>query len=148
MDDNVRVVCLVGSSRFKHLFHQVAEKLEKQGCLVLMMGFLQHADGWPVSPEEREVRRCVDRKRIDLADEVLVIDGPRPYCPRCWQHKDGHEWRTGDGMGVAVCPTVGCGAVLEQRVYIGPESRLEVVYAVSKNKPITYYSHRPELRGA
>jgi hypothetical protein len=67
------VVALVGSSRFKRLFHETAERLEKAGKPVLMMGFFQHADGVAVSDAEREVLRGVDRHRLDLATEVGVV---------------------------------------------------------------------------
>lgn len=147
VEPRVPVVCLVGSSRFKHLFHQVGEKLEKRGCLVLMMSFFAHADDRPVSPEERAVLARVDRRRIDLADEVVVIDGTRLYCPRCWAYKDHHLYRSGDGMGNKCCPAVYCHAVLEERPYIGEDSRYEVVYATAVGKPISYYSHRKDLNG-
>lgn len=71
--EGVRTVCLVGSSRFKEKFHQIGESLEKQGVLVLMMSFFQHADNVPVSPEERAILRQVDERRIDHADEVWVV---------------------------------------------------------------------------
>ena len=67
------VVVLIGSSKFKHLFHQVAAILEKNGILCLMMGFFQHADSVPVSDEERIMMTQVDYKRIDLCKEVWVI---------------------------------------------------------------------------
>jgi hypothetical protein len=77
-----RIVCLIGSSKFKSKFHSVGELLEKNGHLVLMMSFFQHADAVYVSDEHRSVLEFVDRWRIRLSDVVVVIndwDGSRYY---------------------------------------------------------------------
>jgi hypothetical protein len=69
-----KICCLVGSSRFKTQFHELGERLEKQGWLVLMMAFFQHADNRPVSDDERMVLEVVDRRRIDMCRDVWVIN--------------------------------------------------------------------------
>lgn len=126
-----RRTALVGSSRFKATFHEVAERLEKAGHLVLMMGFFQHADKRPVSDAERAVLERVDRHRLDLADEALVIDCPQPWCPAC-QMYCMEPWIE----NLTPC----CAAECERRPYVGESTRREIAYAESIGKPVRYLS--------
>src|SRR5258708_2988706 len=77
------IVCLGGSSRFKKIFEEVGHKEEIAGNLILRMGFFSHADNVPVSDAEREILDRVDFCRIDLADEILVINPKTEICPTC-----------------------------------------------------------------
>jgi hypothetical protein len=70
----IPIICLIGSSRFRRAFVLEGHRLETTGHLVLCMTFFQHSDGIDVSPEHREILRKVDRKRIDLANEVRVLN--------------------------------------------------------------------------
>jgi hypothetical protein len=133
-----KVVCLIGSSRFKAKFHEVGERLEKSGVLALMMSFFQHADGRPVSDEEREVLRRVDRARVGLAHEVWVVNDTRLWCAHCKEWKDFAHWRFGDGMGCHVCPRTGCSAALGSLPYVGVDTLLEVGYAKGAGKPLRW----------
>jgi hypothetical protein len=72
--DNIPIICLIGSSRFRRSFVEEGHRLETTGHLVLCMTFFQHSDNIDVSPEHREILRKVDRKRIDLSDEVRVLN--------------------------------------------------------------------------
>lgn len=123
----VPVVCLIGSSRFEKLFHQEGERLEKSGHLVLMMSFFQHADSVPVSDAERAVLEAVDQARIDLADEVLVINDKLIRCNLC------RAWHLGRLCG---CPlTSGTRSLVP---YIGPSTSREIIYARSVGKKIRF----------
>lgn len=143
VEPRVPIICLVGSSRFKHLFHAVAERLEKAGCLVLMTSFFQHADNRPVSPEERETLWRVDRKRIDLADEVVVIDGPREWCEACRMYVDHPVWTYGRRLVCCRCAT----PTETMTSYVGEDTKREIEYARLIGRPITYYSLRADLNG-
>jgi hypothetical protein len=121
------VVCLVGSSRFKPLFHQEGERLEKSGHLVLMMAFFQHADGVTVTDAERAVLEVVDRARIDLADEVLVLNGKVLKCRRC------HHWHHDK---VCACPLTACSRSLVP--YVGESTWREIAYARSLGKKVRF----------
>lgn len=72
--EKIPIICLIGSSRFRRAFVLEGHRLETTGHLVLCMTFFQHSDNIDVSPEQREILRRVDRKRIDLSDEVCVIN--------------------------------------------------------------------------
>lgn len=139
-----RIVCLVGSSRFKAEFCRVGELLEKQGVLVLAMTFFQHADGVPVSASERETLETVDRLRIDLADEVLVIDAPAIVCPAC-----GEVYPAGTDPDIWSCHArkksePGLCSTRFNAVapvpYVGESTRREIAYAESLGKPVRYLS--------
>jgi hypothetical protein len=144
----VPVVCLVGSPRFKAMFHEVAEACEKGGVLPLMMGFFQHADARPVSPEERETLKRVDRARIDLADEVWVLDGMHRWCAGCatkgrkpWKKDASYDSGGKDGLGgTGVFRCYDCMSILQPRPYVGDDTRYEVGYATSRGKTVRWLS--------
>jgi hypothetical protein len=141
--DFPRVVCLVGSSRFKAKFHEVGAKLEKAGTLVLMMSFFQHADPVEVTPADREALRKVDRARIDLADEVWVIDG---LVGRCWGCRnvlpsDSLPAATVNGVFASPC----CGAEITYQNYVGADTKEEIAYAESVGTPVLYLSQMGQL---
>lgn len=72
-EGSVRVVCLSGSTRFKREFlsAQLAESV--RGRIVLLPVFSQ-ADGLRLSDPEITALTEVHMRKIELADEVLVID--------------------------------------------------------------------------
>lgn len=122
-DLKVPVICLIGSSRFKGLFQQIAEKMEKRGILPLMMGFWQHTDGIEVTAQDREILNRVDRARIDLAHEVWVVDGKRHRCVVCGR------WSESAGI---VAWSICCGEVSACKPYVGDDTKREINYALSK----------------
>lgn len=144
IDESVRIVCLVGSSRFKDRFHEVGERLEKSGALALMMSFFQHADGVPVSDAERAVLERVDRRRIDLADEVLVLDCPWGRCRLCKapiEASGGGEWYTCECIPEQHrAPPWLRQANYEEAPYVGESTRKEIEYARSVGKPVRFLS--------
>ncbi len=130
-----KIVTLIGSSRFKDAFHEIGANLEKQGTLPLMMSFFQHADGVEISAEERETLRTVDRARIDLCHEVLVINCRRAFCSKCSQWLD-------EGPGCE-CTNWRCNYGHQNEYYkflpyIGADTKYEIEYATSVGKPIEY----------
>ncbi len=126
-------VCLIGSSRFKDLFQEWGEKLEKQGILVLCMSFFQHADHRHVSEEERRVLRQVDRRRIDLAEDVWVIDPNILVCEGCRKPCE----TVFDPIALGPEDVSRCHGVRLIRVeYIGEDTREEIGYASATGKPV------------
>lgn len=135
----VKVVCLVGSSRFKAKFCEVGERLEKRGVLVLAMAFWQHADGHSITPEEREVLFRVDRARIDLAHEVWVVNNCRWWCRWCKEWRDKTYYQRAAGMGWHACPRFGCkDPRLEGRPYVGEDTLRELNYAANAGKVLRW----------
>lgn len=148
-----RIVCLIGSSRFREEFVREAYRLETTGHLVLCMAFFQHSDGLEVSEEQREVLEQVDRFRIDLADEVLVIDRPMPRCPNC------KTWCLVKRIHVGTMVEHRCECYRgwpcwkaiprEYAPYVGPSTAKEIDYAVSRGKPVQFLSRlRPARQAA
>lgn len=74
MSEQPRVVCLCGSSRFKEAFEQAAERETLAGRIVLSLGIFSQASGRRLSVEQVELQHLLHRRRIDLADEVLIVN--------------------------------------------------------------------------
>lgn len=81
-----RVVCLCGSTRFYDEFQQANYDLTMQGVIVLSVGFYphakaQHGHGEEVGHDSAE-KAALDelhKRKIDLADEVLVVSDESGY---------------------------------------------------------------------
>jgi hypothetical protein len=78
--DRPTVVCLCGSTRFKDTFERVAAEQTCAGRIVLTVNEFGN-DGHPekahlrdVSPEEKAALDELHKRKIDLADEVLVLN--------------------------------------------------------------------------
>jgi NTP pyrophosphatase (non-canonical NTP hydrolase) len=134
-EEHVPTVALIGSSRFKAAFQRIGEQLEKGGELVLAMTFFQHADGVSVSPQEREVLRRVDRRRLQLADRVVAVDEAVTYCTKCNKLCE-RACFAGFSTDVSAC----CMEQVEWRPYIGEDTRIEIEYVESIGKRVSYAS--------
>ena len=130
-----RTAVLIGSSRFKAEFHRLGERLEKEGVLVLMMAFFAHADERPVTPEEREVLRIVDRRRLDMATEVWVVNPRVRCCPSCGKPT---VLITDDWSYCRECRSGARPDLMPVRPYVGEDTKLEIEYAFSKGLPLQY----------
>lgn len=78
MSDRAKIVCFCGSSRFKAEFEAAAAAETLDGRIVLSLGLFSKAAGLKLSAEQKELQQRLHRQRIDLADEVLVIN-PNGY---------------------------------------------------------------------
>lgn len=75
-----KIVCLCGSTRFHKQFveHNYLETMA--GNIVLSVGFYPHAvnevhgEGVGITPEQKEALDELHKRKIDLADEVLVLN--------------------------------------------------------------------------
>lgn len=72
-----RIVCLVGSTKFKREFDEAALRLGLKGCIVLSVICYNHGDFVGLSPEEKAGADELHFRKIDLADEVYVINPGR-----------------------------------------------------------------------
>jgi hypothetical protein len=71
-----RVVCLCGSTKFKQEFIDANFRETMAGKIVLTVGWFSHSDGNIYTPTQAE-KVALDelhKRKIDLADEVLVIN--------------------------------------------------------------------------
>ena len=72
--DRPRIVCLCGSTRFKADFETIEMTETLKGNIVLTVGVFGHADGIELSPGAKVALDELHLRKIDLADEVLVIN--------------------------------------------------------------------------
>lgn len=128
-----RVVCLCGSTRFKAEFVRANERETMAGRIVLSVGFFGHADGLELTEAQKATLDELHLRKIDKADEVLVIDAPVGWCGGC------RRWVN----LAAVLPGYRCqicGTATEARPYVGESTRREIEYAAACGKPVRYLS--------
>ncbi len=68
------IVCLCGSTRFKKTFEQAAREETLAGRIVVAPGIYFHADNEKLTPDKKDFLDQLHLRKIELADEVLVID--------------------------------------------------------------------------
>lgn len=124
------VVCLCGSTRFMTAFYDANMRETLCGRIVLSVGMSSHGDYKPTE-EQKLVLDELHLRKIDMADEILVLDCPAWKCSVCgnWRHK-------------ACCPKCehGKGDALKQEPYIGESTAREIAYAKKHGKRIRYLS--------
>jgi len=76
MPDRPTVVCLCGSTRFYEAFRQAVHDETLAGKIVLTVGFFGHSIHADESctPEQKEKLNELHLRKIDLADEILVVN--------------------------------------------------------------------------
>lgn len=98
--DVPNIVCLCGSTRFYEAFVQANYEETVKGNIVLSVGFFMHrpdaAHGQSLgcTPEQKVKLDALHKRKIDLADEVLVlnVDG---YIGESTRSEIEHAERTG-----------------------------------------------------
>lgn len=74
------IVCLCGSTRFKYAFDEANYLETMAGKIVLSVGFYmhttgnRHGDGVGATPEQKIALDVLHKRKIDLADEVLILN--------------------------------------------------------------------------
>jgi Ni,Fe-hydrogenase I large subunit len=74
MRDNFKVITLCGSTKFKKEFHEMANKLTKEGNIILMPHCYDHADNEVLSEEEKQMMVAMHLQMIGMSDEIFVIN--------------------------------------------------------------------------
>ncbi len=73
-----RVVCLCGSTRFYEAFQRANFEETSLGRIVLSVAFYpygqQHGEGVGITPAQKLALDELHKRRIDLADEILVLN--------------------------------------------------------------------------
>lgn len=70
----MKVITLCGSTKFKTEFLNVNKWLTLQGNVVISVGLFGHVDNEPILPEEKILLDDVHKAKIDLGDEIFVIN--------------------------------------------------------------------------
>lgn len=70
------VVCLCGSTKFKDAFIKANFDLTMRGNIVLSVGWFSHVDRDVFFPsdEEKVILDALHKRKIDIADEIFVIN--------------------------------------------------------------------------
>ena len=69
-----KIVCLCGSTRFPETFVEENDRETRQGNIVLSVGVLLHSSNRHVRDEEKQKLDQLHFRKIDLADEILVLN--------------------------------------------------------------------------
>lgn len=69
-----KIVCLCGSTKFKEDFLAIQKEETLKGNIVLSVGFFGHADNEQLSNDVKAKLDMLHLAKIDLADEVIVIN--------------------------------------------------------------------------
>jgi hypothetical protein len=131
------IVCLCGSTRFKQEFIAANFRETMAGRIVLSVGLYSHADAVTYAPTEEE-KRALDQlhlRKIDLADEVLVLDAITLVCSLCNKPCKTVKSRQTE-WGQSLC----CGEDCSEKPYIGESTRNEIAYALNHGKRVRYLS--------
>lgn len=70
----MKVITLCGSTKFKNEFEQANAYLTLQGNIVMSVAFFEQSEGYPLTEEQAELLGTIHLKKIDLSDEIFVID--------------------------------------------------------------------------
>lgn len=75
-----KIVCLCGSTRFYKEFQRANYEETMKGNIVLSVGFYMHeseaahGEAWGCTPEQKIALDALHFRKIELADEILVLD--------------------------------------------------------------------------
>ena len=70
-----KIVCLCGRTKFYRTFDHFMLRFSKQGCIVLTLGSHYGSDDdLGVTPDKKQEFYTLHRAKIDLSDEVFVLD--------------------------------------------------------------------------
>lgn len=127
------VVCLCGSTKFWREFQRASLRETMAGRIVLSIGCAtgtddEHFGNMPAEEYER-IKKELDelhKRKIDLADEVLILNDFLPWCSehdqfrvKCTNHEE-------------------CKTIRELRPYTGESTRSELQYAIDHGKRVRW----------
>lgn len=74
MEENVKVVALIGSSKNKETILKMGKEYNLRGIVAIHSDIFTGADGYEIN--EKQIDVCVENghRRIDMADEVVVVN--------------------------------------------------------------------------
>lgn len=133
------IVCLCGSTRFYEAFQRANYEETMAGRIVLSVGHYPHSTGQAhgeavgCTPEQKMALDELHKRKIDLADEILVLNCLWPYCERCEKYLDA------DANYCDACEERTRGSGKAARLgYVGDSTRSEIEYARKSGKVIRW----------
>lgn len=129
------VVCLCGSTRFRAAYEKAMRDETLCGRIVLSVGLLGHEEGLDMAGPIKASLDELHLRKIDMADEVLVLDAPADVCDSCGRPC------TVTQRDNSAC----CAAPWSRRPYFGDSTRREIAYAEKMGRRIRYLSQEGPL---
>ncbi len=127
--DFPKIVCLCGSTRFGDAYREANKRLTLEGRIVLSVGMLGHAEGLDMNDPTKAMLDRLHKQKIDLADEILVLNCKLLVCTNCRKHYDHLALVSHSGC---------CGAPTAIQPYIGDSTRSEIAHALKRGKIVRY----------
>jgi hypothetical protein len=136
MAERPKVVCLCGSTRFREAYEQASRRETLDGKIVLSVGLFGHQEAMDMGGPIKAMLDELHLRKVDLADEVLVIDPKTNCCNKCSKPCEVETiYLNGVGYNArSAC----CKAAWTYRAYIGESTRRAIAYARSLGKPIRW----------
>lgn len=72
--NNIKIVTLCGSSKFKREFRIIEKKLALDGYLVLSLSFYSHSDNMKLSIIQKTKLDIIHLKRMMMSDIIYIIN--------------------------------------------------------------------------
>ena len=72
------IVCICGSTKYKQQILGHSQRETIFGRIIINHGFFHHTDQFPITDEQKDMLDALMLSKIDLADEVLVVN-PNGY---------------------------------------------------------------------
>ncbi len=123
------VVTLCGSTRFAGAYLAAQRRETLAGRIVLTVGLFGHIQSLSMAGPVKAALDELHLDKIEMSDEVLVLDCPLGWCGRC------DRWY--DYPDEGVCD---CGAPVRAVPYVGDSTRREIAHAAALGKRIRYLS--------
>ena len=127
------IVCLCGSTRFKDDYIAANRRETLAGKIVLSVGMFGHDEGIDMDGPVKKMLDELHLRKIDLANEILVIDPVGIVCTQCG--KPGRLF-TELSQETDCCRSKNWVV----RSYIGESTRKEIFYATKLGKKVRFYS--------
>lgn len=89
----MKIICICGSTRFRDEMAEANRRLTLAGHIVLAPGVFAHS-GDTITDEQKAALDSLHFRKIDLADEVLVVD-PGGYIGESTSREIEYASRTG-----------------------------------------------------
>lgn len=74
MNERPKIICFLGSTKFKNHEMGCAQRETLRGHVVLMHGFFHHVDMVPISNAQKTMLDKLMMWKIEMADEVYIIN--------------------------------------------------------------------------
>jgi hypothetical protein len=74
MNGRPSIVCLCGSTKFQEAFAAANKRETLAGRIVLTVGYFGHQEETPPTEEQKALLDRLHKAKIDLADEILVLN--------------------------------------------------------------------------